>query len=92
MLDDLLALFAIEPDYDLDIMTDDQTLTEITTRVLTGMEPVLERGATRRRARARRHDDQHGRRARGILSANTASATSRRGCAPTIAGCRIPKR
>ena len=41
MLDDLLALFAIEPDYDLDVMTEDQTLTEITTRVLTGMEPVL---------------------------------------------------
>ncbi len=43
MLDDLLALFKIETDYDLDVMTEDQTLTEITTRVLTGMEPVLER-------------------------------------------------
>ena len=42
MLDDLLELFAIEPHYDLDIMTKDQTLTEITTRVLTGMEPVLQ--------------------------------------------------
>jgi UDP-N-acetylglucosamine 2-epimerase (non-hydrolysing) len=41
MLDDLLALFSIVPDYDLDIMRPDQTLTEITTRVLTGMEPVL---------------------------------------------------
>jgi UDP-N-acetylglucosamine 2-epimerase (non-hydrolysing) len=43
MLDDLLSLFAIVPDYDLDIMRPDQTLTEITTRVLIGMEPVLER-------------------------------------------------
>ncbi len=34
MLDDLLALFSIAPDYDLDVMTDDQTLTDITTRVL----------------------------------------------------------
>ena len=42
MLDDLLELFAIEPDYDFDIMTDDQTLTQITTRVLEGMEPVLQ--------------------------------------------------
>jgi UDP-N-acetylglucosamine 2-epimerase (non-hydrolysing) len=42
MLDDLLALFAIEPDYDLDIMTEDQSLTEITTRVLGGLEPVLQ--------------------------------------------------
>ena len=41
MLDDLLTFFEIVPDYDLDIMTKDQTLTEITTRVLTGMEPVL---------------------------------------------------
>ena len=41
MLDDLLALFSIVPDYDLDIMTEDQTLTEITTRVLAGMEPAL---------------------------------------------------
>lgn len=42
MLDDLLDMFAIETDYDLNIMTEDQTLTEITTRVLTRMEPVLE--------------------------------------------------
>jgi UDP-N-acetylglucosamine 2-epimerase (non-hydrolysing) len=43
MLDDLLELFEIEPHYDLDIMTPDQTLTQITTRVLTGMEPVLKK-------------------------------------------------
>jgi UDP-N-acetylglucosamine 2-epimerase (non-hydrolysing) len=42
MLDDLLELFTIRPDYDLDVMTEDQTLTEVTTRVLRGMEPVLE--------------------------------------------------
>lgn len=41
MLDDLLELFKIEPDYDLDVMTEDQSLTEVTTRVLIGMEPVL---------------------------------------------------
>lgn len=41
MLDDLLELFAIRPQYDLDIMTAQQSLTEITTRVLIGMEPVL---------------------------------------------------
>ncbi len=43
MLDDLLELFAIAPDYDLDIMRRDQSLTQITTAVLEGMEPVLER-------------------------------------------------
>lgn len=42
MLDDLLALFEIVPDYDLDIMTEDQSLTEITTRVLAGLGPVLQ--------------------------------------------------
>jgi UDP-N-acetylglucosamine 2-epimerase (non-hydrolysing) len=42
MLDDLLTLFEIVPDYDLDIMRPDQSLTEITTRVLAGMAPVLE--------------------------------------------------
>jgi UDP-N-acetylglucosamine 2-epimerase len=41
MLDDLLTMFSIVPDFDLDIMTEDQTLTEITTRVLTRLEPVL---------------------------------------------------
>jgi UDP-N-acetylglucosamine 2-epimerase (non-hydrolysing) len=41
MLDDLLGLFEIRPHYDLDIMTPDQTLTDITTRVLIGMEGVL---------------------------------------------------
>jgi UDP-N-acetylglucosamine 2-epimerase (non-hydrolysing) len=45
MLDDLLELFSIEPQYDLDIMTENQTLTQITTRVLEGMEPVLEQAA-----------------------------------------------
>jgi UDP-N-acetylglucosamine 2-epimerase (non-hydrolysing) len=41
MLDALLELFAIAPDYDLDIMTADQTLTNVTVRVLEGMERVL---------------------------------------------------
>ncbi|GAC1543792.1 MAG: UDP-N-acetylglucosamine 2-epimerase (non-hydrolyzing) [Candidatus Velthaea sp.] len=41
MLDEVLGLFAIEPDYDLNIMTKTQSLTDITTRVLIGMERVL---------------------------------------------------
>jgi UDP-N-acetylglucosamine 2-epimerase (non-hydrolysing) len=41
MLDELLELFEMRPQFDLDIMTQDQTLTDITTRVLTGMEGVL---------------------------------------------------
>jgi UDP-N-acetylglucosamine 2-epimerase (non-hydrolysing) len=41
MLDDVLRLFEIVPDVDLDIMTAAQSLTDITTRVLTGMERAL---------------------------------------------------
>jgi UDP-N-acetylglucosamine 2-epimerase (non-hydrolysing) len=41
MLDDLLDLFEIAPDHDLDIMTPDQSLTHIMTRVLIDIEPVL---------------------------------------------------
>ncbi|MGD1065926.1 MAG: UDP-N-acetylglucosamine 2-epimerase (non-hydrolyzing) [Vulcanimicrobiaceae bacterium] len=41
MLDDVLRLFSITPDIDLDVMTPGQSLTEITTRVLIGMERAL---------------------------------------------------
>ncbi|AHM55686.1 putative UDP-N-acetylglucosamine 2-epimerase [Peptoclostridium acidaminophilum DSM 3953] len=41
MLDMVLELFAIEPDYDLDIMQHGQTITDITSRVIKGMEEVL---------------------------------------------------
>ena len=41
MLDQVLEIFEIKPDYDLDIMKRGQTLTEITTRVLGGLESVI---------------------------------------------------
>lgn len=41
MLDQVLHLFEIIPDYDLDIMTPGQDLTDITCRILEGMKPVL---------------------------------------------------
>lgn len=41
MLDQVLALFAIMPDYDLAVMQANQGLTDITTAVLKGLEPVL---------------------------------------------------
>jgi UDP-N-acetylglucosamine 2-epimerase (non-hydrolysing) len=43
MLDQVLALFSIRPDHDLDLMREGQTLTEITTRALTELGPYLER-------------------------------------------------
>ena len=42
MLDQVLALFALKPDYDLDIMAAGQTLYDITGRSLTGLKTVLE--------------------------------------------------
>ena len=42
MLDQVLELFSIKPDYDLDIMQHNQGLTGITCAILTGLEPVLE--------------------------------------------------
>lgn len=41
MLDQVLGLFGIIPDYDLDIMQEGQTLFEVTTRALAGLEEVL---------------------------------------------------
>lgn len=41
MLDGVLELFEIKPDYDLDIMQHGQDLTDVTTRILTGMREVL---------------------------------------------------
>lgn len=41
MLDQVLDVFNIKPDYDLDIMQARQTLNDISVRVLQGLEPVL---------------------------------------------------
>lgn len=42
MLDQVLELFDIKPDYDLDIMKDRQTLVGITTRALEGLDRVIQ--------------------------------------------------
>ncbi len=41
MLDQMLRWFEIEPDYDLDIMRHGQTLSELTARVIVGIDQVL---------------------------------------------------
>ncbi|WP_274362587.1 non-hydrolyzing UDP-N-acetylglucosamine 2-epimerase [Paenibacillus thermotolerans] len=41
MLDSVLEVFGIRPDYDLNVMKARQSLNEITIRVLQGLEPVL---------------------------------------------------
>ncbi len=43
MLDQVLEIFNITPDYDLDIMKERQSLVGITTRVLTGLDEVIKK-------------------------------------------------
>lgn len=41
MLDQVLALFQIQPDYDLDLMRDNQSLAQISAAIFTHLDPVL---------------------------------------------------
>lgn len=41
MLDQVLDLFEIEPDYDLDLMRDNQSLAELSASIFTHLDPVL---------------------------------------------------
>lgn len=43
MLDQVLQLFKIDPDFDLNLMKQGQTLTEITTRALSGLHDIFQR-------------------------------------------------
>jgi len=45
MLDQVLDIFKIKPHYDLDIMRQKQTLTDITTRALVGLEGVMKKAS-----------------------------------------------
>lgn len=42
MLDQVLGLFKIQPDYDLNVMKAGQTLNDVTTAILKGMRPVID--------------------------------------------------
>lgn len=42
MLDQVLDFFAIEPDYDLDLMKSNQNLYSLTSDIITGLKPILE--------------------------------------------------
>ncbi|WP_456279554.1 non-hydrolyzing UDP-N-acetylglucosamine 2-epimerase [Bacillus sp. AK128] len=43
MLDQVMEMFGISPDYDLDIMKDRQTLTGVTIRALEGLEEIMKK-------------------------------------------------
>lgn len=42
MLDQGLAVFQVRPDYDLDLMRPNQTLSQLTARIIAALEPVME--------------------------------------------------
>lgn len=42
LLDQVLAAFEVVPDFDLDLMTPSQTLSQSTSRIMAGLEPVLQ--------------------------------------------------
>lgn len=42
MLDQVLHLFAIKPDYDLDLMREDQSLAQLSAAIFTHLDPVLD--------------------------------------------------
>ena len=42
MLDQVLSVFSVVPDYDLSIMKDKQSLFDITTNILSGIKSVIE--------------------------------------------------
>jgi UDP-N-acetylglucosamine 2-epimerase (non-hydrolysing) len=43
LLDQVLRMFSITPDFDLNIIREGQTLTDVTIRGLSGLQPILER-------------------------------------------------
>ena len=45
MLDQVLSVFGVRPDYDLDLMQPGQTLSQSTSRIVAALEPVIEASA-----------------------------------------------
>ena len=41
LLDDVLRVFGIVPDHDLDVMTENQSLASVTARCVDGIDPIL---------------------------------------------------
>ncbi|PYM48394.1 MAG: UDP-N-acetylglucosamine 2-epimerase (non-hydrolyzing), partial [Candidatus Rokuibacteriota bacterium] len=42
MVDQMLSLFRIIPDYDLAVMRENQSLTQLASLLLAGLEPILD--------------------------------------------------
>ena len=91
LLDSALALFDIVPDYDLDIMQDNQGLADLTARLLTGLTPNIRERTARLAARPGRYNDRYGRSASGLLRRCPVGHVEA-DCAPVTAASLSPKR
>ena len=81
MLDQVIEVFRISPDIDLDLMQPNQTLNSLTCRVLQAMDSVARYSFSRLPHRARRHHDGHGRSPGVIPIARSRWRTWRPDCA-----------
>ncbi len=83
MLDQVLELFSIEPDYDLALMVPNQTLNGLAARAIAGLDEVLTAAAP---DRVLVHGDTTTAMAASLAAFHRGipSAMSRRACAPTI--------
>ena len=84
MLDQVSDLFGITPDYDLNIMSGNQDLFEITSRALNGVEIRLDQGKTGSGSGTGGYDDNHGGGAGQPFTCTYRLATWRPACAPMI--------
>ena len=55
MLDQVLGLFGVFPDFDLNLMSPGQTLAQVTSRAVTGLDEVIQQVQTKYHARSGGH-------------------------------------
>ncbi len=91
MLDQVLAVFGVVPDYDLDLMQPGQSLAQSTSRILAGLEPVLASSTPGPGHRPGRHHVHALRRARRLLPAHSRRPRRSRAAHPRPAPA-LPRR
>ena len=91
MLDQVMKLFNITSDHDLNIMIQNQSLEHIVIQVMTNLPPLLETREAGSRPRARRHHHDVRRGAGRFLPARSRSGTWRPACAPTTWRTLFPR-
>ncbi len=91
MLDQVLSIFRIDPDVDLDLMRQDQPLSELAARVLTTMDATLRELQPDLLDGPGRHNDGVRDRGCGIPPGVSPSPTSKPACAAMTCAIRFPE-